>query len=252
MILAITEIGIIPFFRSPVDGWSVEDLTDPDWWFYTSDNLGPWDWKIDVVREGDIAYGKFLSKKAAFATLEWYRHLMNWRRSLAQHTVAGAKTESGRLPELLSPVVLDTIRQYGALESSELRAICGIKKNVMDAVLQYLDMGTWTIIGDFRRVYRGPNLTYSGWQRSTITTPDALFGTASSCSTRDSGELITGHRQELSSDRRTEEPFWARFIEDNTTDPTETNCSPEESRQLIIEHLTKLYPGNEARFNKII
>ena len=75
MIAGIRELGIVPFFRSRVPGWSVEDQTDPDFWFYTSDVLGPWDWKIDAVREGDIAYGKFLSGKAAFATTRWYRHL---------------------------------------------------------------------------------------------------------------------------------------------------------------------------------
>ena len=36
-------------------------------------------------------------------------------------------------------------------------------------------MGTWTVIGDFERVYRGPELTYRGWQRASNTTPDELF-----------------------------------------------------------------------------
>ena len=57
MIKAIREIGLIPFFKSPVSGWSIEELTHPDYWFYTSDELGPWDWKIDAFHDG-ISYGK--------------------------------------------------------------------------------------------------------------------------------------------------------------------------------------------------
>lgn len=67
MINVIREVGMIPLFRSPVRGWSIEELTHPDWWFYSSDELGPWDWKVDAVREG-IVYGKYISRRAAFAT----------------------------------------------------------------------------------------------------------------------------------------------------------------------------------------
>ncbi len=63
MIETIREVGIIPFFRSGVPLWSIEERTDPGFWFYSSDELGPWDWKIDAVQSGDIAYGKFLGRK---------------------------------------------------------------------------------------------------------------------------------------------------------------------------------------------
>ena len=52
MIEAIREIGIVPFSRNRVRGWSIEEMTHLDWWFTTSDELGPWDWKIDAVHEG--------------------------------------------------------------------------------------------------------------------------------------------------------------------------------------------------------
>ena len=83
MIAAIRHFGVLPFFRCGVPSWSVEDLTAPGCWFSGEEDtfLGPWDWKIDAVREGDIAYGKFLGGKAAFATVPWYKELMNWRRS---------------------------------------------------------------------------------------------------------------------------------------------------------------------------
>ena len=69
-----------------MSGWSIEELTHPDFWFYSSDVLGPWDWKIDAIHEGMI-YGKYISRRSAFATEEMYRHLMNWRRSLPKYPV---------------------------------------------------------------------------------------------------------------------------------------------------------------------
>ena len=67
MIQAIKEIGIIPFSKNSIPGWSIQEITDPDFWFTPSDQLGPWDWKVEVVREG-IVYGKFVGRKSAFAT----------------------------------------------------------------------------------------------------------------------------------------------------------------------------------------
>lgn len=39
-------------------------MTYPEYWFTSSDQLGPWDWKISVIRESDIAYGKSLGGAA--------------------------------------------------------------------------------------------------------------------------------------------------------------------------------------------
>ena len=259
MIETIREVGIIPFFRSGVSLWSIEERTDPGFWFYSSDELGPWDWKIDAVQSGDIAYGKFLGGKAAFATVEWYRHLMNWRRSMPKYRVAlgekfPAKTRCEKLLKYLSPVALGAIRENGSLEMTELRKLCGekvtdsqikslgakyrdvlrpeVKKNVMSSVLQFLDMGTWTVTGDFRRVYRGPNLEYTGWQRSSITTPDALF-------------VAPISQQE-------DQPFWARIMEGPEEKAPEAGCTPEESRQILLDHLSALFPAEREALSKII
>lgn len=226
---AIRTLGIVPFFRNGIPGWSIEELTDPGCWFTSSEELGPWDWKIDVVREGDIAYGKFLGGKAAFATVGWYRHFMNWRRSLPRYRMAlgedfTARTASDRLMQMLSPAVLKAIRENGALEASEIRKICSAiypatKKATADNVVSFLQMGTWSVIGDFRRVYRGANLEYSGWQRASNTTPDDLFGKKDS----DAGA-----------------PFWAKMFEESTKDSLEVKEKPDESRELIKSHILSI------------
>ena len=258
MIDLIRAVGIIPFSKCTVPGWSIQEQTDPNFWFTTSDQLGPWDWKVDAVREG-IVYGKFLSRKSAFATEEIYRHLMNWRRSLPYYGMAEggrykATTIDARLQKHISPILLNAIRTHETLDSSELRTILEhevpekdrklvgghmmkyllpkVTKQAVDFLTQYLEMGTWTVVGDIERVFRGPNCEYKGWQRNSITTPELLIGTAPQNSEP--------------------QPFWARFVEDSSTDALSVDCTPEESLQYILEAVSRYFPAAPAALEKLI
>lgn len=269
MIEVIREYGIIPFFRCGVTGWSIEEMTAPRCWFTDEEEggtLGPWDWKIEAVREGDIAYGKYLGGKAAFATVEWYRELMNWRRSIPKYRMAlgesfKASTSSEKLMKFLSPVALSAIKDAGALEARELRLICseavtpaflrsmgakykpllspGVKKGIMDSVVQFLQMGTWTVIGDIQRVYRGPDLHYNGWQRASNTTPDELFGSMLGSAGAADSAGASGQAAAV--------PAWARRFEEATGAPEAISRSPEESRERLISHIRESFPFADGK-----
>ena len=164
MMEAIKTCGIIPFFENPVTGFSIEEMTPPGSWF-TDEDLGPWDWKVDVVQSGEIVYGKFLcGGKAAFATPEWYAHLRNWRLSQEKYK----PTTEGRK-------VLKLIEKEGSCVSRQVRELLNVKKSKSDSVLANLMNGTRLIIGDIQRVYKGPNLEYKGWQTASYCTPESLF-----------------------------------------------------------------------------
>ena len=164
MLSFIREFQLVPFFVNPVPGYSVEEHTSPDAWF-TDENLGPWDWKIECVRSGDVAYGKFLyGGKAAFATVEVYRELANWRRSLPKYQPSPDQRK-----------VLDYVEEHGSISVPEVRALMGLNKAGADTLLARLQMQTRVVTGDITRVYRGPDLKYSGWQRSSFCAPEALF-----------------------------------------------------------------------------
>ena len=168
LIEAIRAFGIIPFFENPIPGYSVEELTPATYWFDgEEDSLGPWDWKIDAVQSGDIAYGKFLwGGKAAFATLGWYRELLNWRRSLPKYK-----------PDAKGRKILKYLDEHGSVGIKEIRLLFGIKKNAADTLVRKLQMQTRLVTGDIQRIYRGPDLHYNGWQTSSFCTPEDLFET---------------------------------------------------------------------------
>ena len=164
MLSLIKEYRLIPFFANQIPGYSIEEHTPRESWF-TQDDLGPWDWKIDCVRSGDIAYGKFLcGGKASFATVDVYSELMNWRRSLPKY-----KPSTGQRK------VLDYVHENGSISVQEVRKLMGINKAAADALISKIQMQTRLVTGDIIRVYRGPDLKYSGWQRSSFCTPDDLF-----------------------------------------------------------------------------
>ena len=174
---AIREAGIIPFFRSGIPGYSIQELTRPGFWFDgDEDPLGPWDWKIHCIQCGDIAYGKFLcGGKAAFATIPFYRELMNVRQA------AYSPDESGRR-------ILERLAVQGSISSREVRMLLGVKKSAADAAVAKLQHQCRLVTGDIERVYKGPELTYQGWQLSSYCTPEDLF----------EDSLVTDHTPEES------------------------------------------------------
>ncbi len=164
MLSLIQEFQLVPFFVNIIPGYSIEEHTPPELWF-TDENLGPWDWKIECIQSGDVAYGKFLyGGKAAFATVDVYREIINWRRSLPKYK-----------PSPDQKKVLDYIEEHGSVSVSDVRQLMGLKKAAADALLAKIQMQTRIITGDIARVYRGADLRYNGWQRSSFCTPEALF-----------------------------------------------------------------------------
>ena len=164
MLRLIKEYRLIPFFTNHIPGYSIEEHTPSDLWF-TEENLGPWDWKIECIQSGEIAYGKFLcGGKAAFATVDVYREIINWRRAQTKYQPSSEQMR-----------VLEYLDEHGTVSVPEVRRLLGLKKSGADALLAKLQMQTRIITGDITRVYRGADLKYSGWQRSSFCTPEALF-----------------------------------------------------------------------------
>ena len=211
----IREVGFIPFFRNRIPGFSIQEMTPREYWFDGEEGiLGPWDWKIECVRSGDIAYGKFLcGGKASFATVEWYREIMNLQRSRFSPDEAGEK-------------ILGYISTHGSISIKEVRGLLEVRKSAADAAIARLQRQCRVVTGDLTRVYRGPNLKYSGWQVATFCRPEDIFTGDSSFQAFTS---IPGF------------PFKA------DSDPLHTDHSPEESLEVLVDHILSISPSPAAR-----
>ena len=208
MLETILELGIVPFFANVIPGFSIEEMTPAQNWFDTQEILSytPWDWKIPCVQSGDVAYGKFLlGGKAAFASIEWYAELRNYRQAQAKYQ-----------PDSAQQQVLDYLAQNGSIGIKEVRGLLGIKKGQADALICKLMQQCRVVTGDIIRVYRGPDLSYNGWQTSSFCTPEALFD-------------------------KPAVPFFAGF-DAGDDNPLEVDHSPEESYRLLTEKIRSLAP----------
>ncbi len=88
------------------------------------------------------------------------------------------RPRGGSVPQRPAPElkkVLAHLDEHGIVSVPEVRELLGINKAGADALLAKLQMQARLITGDITRVYRGPDLKYSGWQRSCFCTPEALF-----------------------------------------------------------------------------
>ena len=76
----IEEVGFLPLFANEIEGFSVEEHTEPGNWWCGDKEVDPWDWRTVIAREGRIVYGKFFGKRAGFISKKWFPYFANYRR----------------------------------------------------------------------------------------------------------------------------------------------------------------------------
>lgn len=182
------EIGILPYFRCGIPGFSIEEMTPEHVLWDLND--GPWIWKAEIARRGCCAYGKFLRRKAAFISLELLPYFLHYRRYIYNRYRKANEADSDiRL--------LDAIRSHESLLSRELKELCGytrprrrlspqeqlaaaaeghVREKAadagFDAAMARLQMAGLVVIADFE--YGRPG--HRGWGVARYTTPEAMYG----------------------------------------------------------------------------
>lgn len=189
----VLKLGFLPFFRNPVRGFSIEEMVDPRLWF--SEEEGPWEWKGQVIRNLNCAYGKFFNGKAGYISLDWFPDFANHRRALHPVTSTAADPETG----ISEKMILDTVRAHESLLSKELKDLCGLtskrrrrsfdlidtleptpvaknrRRGGLEPALTGLQMSSRIVIADFEYNISRSGEPY-GWGIARYTTPEALYG----------------------------------------------------------------------------
>lgn len=63
----VQEIGFLPFFSCSVRNFSIEEFTPSRYWFVEGAD-GPWEWRMELARQGVVAYGKLFARKAGLVS----------------------------------------------------------------------------------------------------------------------------------------------------------------------------------------
>ena len=178
--------------------------------WFAGDADGPWEWKGPAARSGKCIYGKFFGGKAGFISLEWLPDFANYRRDGYDFD---ARYEDG-LASRKDKGVYDTIVKHGALLSKELKDLCDYRKGGnkgFETVITRLQMRAYVNIADFVYMRDKFGRTY-GWGVAKYSTPEELFGY----------ETVTAAYKR----------------------------APEESKQRMVEYLSKILP--DAEENQIL
>lgn len=170
----INEIGFLPFFKSSVKGFSVEEITAADSWWSGKPEEDPWEWREIIAGEGRIAYGKLYCSKAGFVSREWYPYLAAYRRD-------GYDFESRYEDGLVSrkaKMIIDVLEKPEMLLSNDIKTAAGFGKDGekgFEGALSSLQMLTYITVRGFRKRSNKHNEEY-GWPVSLYSLSEKLFG----------------------------------------------------------------------------
>ena len=209
----IEKVGFLPLFSCGIDGFSVEEHTDPAYWWGGNAALDPWEWRAVVAREGKIAYGKFFGKKTGFISKKWFPYFANMRRDGYDFD---SLWDDGKASQRQKGI-MDLFEDDTRLFSYEIKDKAGFGKGGLknfEGTITDLQMMTYLCMRDFRKKVNKHGEEY-GWDVAIYATPEQLYGY----------KHVTSAYKE----------------------------SPEESRERIIKQLKKHFPdADEKMVRKLV
>jgi len=170
----INKVGFLPFFKGAIPGFSVEELTASDSWWSGDLVEDPWNWRMEIASEGDIAYGKFFRGKAGFITREWFPVFATYRRDGYDFD---SRYEDG-LASIRQKKIIDVLNEHDILPSYVLKKLAGFSKGGeknFEGTMADLQMKTYVIIRNFHRKKNKKGEEY-GWHVADYMLSENLYG----------------------------------------------------------------------------
>lgn len=168
---------------------------------------GVWEWKGPVIRETGCAYGKFFEHKAVFVSPRWFPDFANLRRDGYDFD---ARYEDGLAP-YKDKELYDLLAENAPILSKSLKDKGDYRKGGkkgFESIITRLQAQCYVLIRDFVYLTDKRGKEY-GWGVGVYSTPEAEFGP-------DFTEKVYLH-------------------------------SPQESREIIFEHLRGLLPHTDEK-----
>ncbi|SFR85439.1 hypothetical protein [[Clostridium] aminophilum] len=206
----INEIGFLPLFKNDIPGFSLEEQTVPEYWWSGDPEVDPWEWREQIAKSGEVAYGKFFEKKAGFISKEWLPYFANFRRNGYDFDALWDDEKASRKQKK----IMDLFENEDEIYSNEIKARAGFGKDGekgFEGTLTDLQMRTYLIVREFRqRVNRKGG--FYGWPIAIYAKPESVWGY----------DHVT-----------------SRYCEE-----------PAESGKAILQHIIELYPDADERLTR--
>ena len=173
-------------------GWGAEP-PDTVQWHSGDPDRDPWEWRMRVFAESDIAYAKVFFGHSGFITREWYPYFLAARQGGRGLREAYADGMVSRMAKRM----YDLLQGEGAMPVHELKARLGVgkeDKSAYERALVELQMGLYiTLCGQAQKVSRMGE-SY-GWHSNMLCTaedfwPAEVFEQAARFTQDGAGEAI--------------------------------------------------------------
>lgn len=180
----IEKIGFLPLFANGVEGFSVEEWTDPKYWWTENARRDPWVWREQISRKHKIAYGKFFDKKAGFVSLKWLPYFVNYRRDGYDFDARWEDGLANRREKKIMDYYIrtddegDTVYSDEEILSTELKKKAGFGKEGdknYPGIITGLQMQFYLVTADFRRRTNKKGGEY-GMAVSVMFPPEKIWG----------------------------------------------------------------------------
>lgn len=169
IISIVEEFGFLPFFRSAIPGFSVEELVDSSVWFPPKGE-GVWEWKEPVIEATGAAYGKFFLSRSGFVSKELFPVLSAYRRDgydFEGMINDGLVTHGERQ-------IYSILEETGNEISTFLRYKARMSKSTFDSSNTRLQMKTFMMISGFEYKMTKSGKPF-GWGIARYALPETIY-----------------------------------------------------------------------------
>ena len=170
----IDEVGFIPLFKNDIEGFSVEEHSDPKYWWSDDPVRDQWIWRQYAARDHKAAYGKFFGGKAGFISLEWLPVFANFRRDGYDFDALW----DDELAQMRHKKVMDCFEEGGEYFSYEVKAKAGFGKDGLknfEGIVTSLQDKLYLTVSDFRQKKNKKGQAY-GWNVALYMRPEDIWG----------------------------------------------------------------------------
>ncbi|MCR4577601.1 MAG: hypothetical protein K5784_06810 [Clostridiales bacterium] len=167
----ILECGFLPLFRNAIPGFSVEENVPSKGWWTGDESADPWEWRMILAEDPEIAYGKFFNGASGFISADWFPYFAQFKRDGYDFdSTADEGILNRRLAQLMEP--------FGTgdevIFSNVLKSLTGLG-GAFETALAQAQAKSYLICHSFAQRINKQGMPY-GWHVASYCMPELKFG----------------------------------------------------------------------------